>query len=166
MHFATDILANAVINGLMAGKHASDPRAAAHDVRGSVKLFIQDRAKVLDEAMREGKFEVMGGEGKTVEIDETYVGGKEANKHRNKRIKGANGGIGKEAVFSLVERGGSVRSHHVASVSCQVYNSPPREGEGIAPNHEVQMLGPCQRSSLTACSAARDPAVCDCRGRF
>lgn len=76
--------------------------------------FMEHR---LREAMREGKFEIMGGEGKTVEIDETYVGGKEANKHRNKRIKGANGGIGKEAVFSLVERGGSVRSHHVASVS-------------------------------------------------
>jgi hypothetical protein len=60
----------------------------------------------LREAMREGKFDIRGGEGKTVEIDETYVGGKEANKHRNKRIKGANGGIGGEAVLSLVERGG------------------------------------------------------------
>ena len=76
--------------------------------------FMEHR---LREAMREGKFEIMGGEGKTVEIDETYVGGKEKNKHRNKRVQGANGGIGKEAVFSLVERGGSVRSHHVATVS-------------------------------------------------
>jgi transposase-like protein len=75
--------------------------------------FMEHR---LREAMREGHF-VMGGEGKTVEIDETYVGGKEKNKHRNKRVVGANGGIGKEAVFSLVERGGSVRSHHVATVS-------------------------------------------------
>jgi transposase-like protein len=75
--------------------------------------FMEHR---LREAMREGHF-VMGGEGKTVEIDETYVGGKEKNKHRNKRVQGANSGIGKEAVFSLVERGGSVRSHHVATVS-------------------------------------------------
>jgi hypothetical protein len=67
--------------------------------------------------MREGNFPIMGGDGKTVEIDETYVGGKERNKHANKRIKDANGGIGKEAVFSLVERGGAVRSHHVATVS-------------------------------------------------
>jgi hypothetical protein len=75
--------------------------------------FVSHR---LREAMREGHF-VMGGEGKTVEIDETYVGGKEKNKHRNKRVKDANGGIRKEAVFSLVERGGSVRSHHVPTVS-------------------------------------------------
>jgi transposase-like protein len=93
---------------------------SAHQLHRTLKVtyktawFMEHR---LREAMREGKFEVMGGEGKTVEIDETYVGGKEANKHRNKRIKGANGGIGKEAVFSLVERGGSVRSHHVANVS-------------------------------------------------
>jgi transposase-like protein len=92
---------------------------SAHQLHRTLKVtyktawFMEHR---LREAMREGHF-VMGGEGKTVEIDETYVGGKEANKHRNKRIKGANGGIGKEAVFSLVERGGRVRSHHVASVS-------------------------------------------------
>jgi len=93
---------------------------SAHQLHRTLKVtyktawFMEHR---LREAMREGNFTVMGGEGKTVEIDETYVGGKEANKHRNKRIKGANGGIGKEAVFSLVERGGAVRSHHVASVS-------------------------------------------------
>jgi len=59
----------------------------------------------------------MGGEGKTVEADETYVGGKEKNKHRSKRKAGNIGGTGKEVVFSLVERDGSVRSHHVPSVT-------------------------------------------------
>jgi transposase-like protein len=59
----------------------------------------------------------LGGEGKTVEVDETYVGGKEKNKHRSKRNKANIGGTGKEIVYSLVERNGRVRSHHVPSVT-------------------------------------------------
>jgi hypothetical protein len=96
---------------------------SAHQLHRTLKVtyktawFMEHR---LREAMRElNPTEPLGGDGKTVEIDETYVGGKERNKHRNKRVKDANGGIGKEAVFSLVERGGSVRSHHVASVSAK-----------------------------------------------
>ena len=58
----------------------------------------------------------LGGEGKTVEMDETFVGGLEKNKHRSKRKHKGTGGIGKEAVYSLVERGGRVRSHHVPAV--------------------------------------------------
>jgi transposase-like protein len=71
----------------------------------------------IRESLRETKIDPMGGEGKTVEFDETFVGGKEANKHRNKRNKKNIGGAGKEAVFALVERGGRVRSHHVPDVS-------------------------------------------------
>jgi transposase-like protein len=73
----------------------------------------------LREAMRDGKFSSpLGGEGKTVEADETFVGGKEKNKHRSKRAKSRLGGSwGKETVFSLVERGGSVKSMHVTSVT-------------------------------------------------
>jgi transposase-like protein len=61
----------------------------------------------------------LGGEGKTVEADETYIGGKEKNKHARKRTKGNIGGTGKEIVFSLVERNGSVRSQHVPEVSAK-----------------------------------------------
>jgi len=51
----------------------------------------------------------MGGNGGTVEVDETYVGGKEKNKHAHKRhSKG--GGTGKEIVFSLVENTFAARS--------------------------------------------------------
>src|SRR5215204_3628144 len=45
----------------------------------------------------------LGGEGKIVEADEAFIGGREKNKHANKRVKGNIGGTGKEAVFSLVE---------------------------------------------------------------
>lgn len=62
--------------------------------------------------------ERMGGEGKTVEADETYIGGKEKNKHKSKRAKRNLGGSwGKETVFSLVERQGEVRSLHTPSVT-------------------------------------------------
>lgn len=63
--------------------------------------------------------EPMGGSGKIVEADETYVGGKEKNKHRSKRNAGNIGGTGKEIVFSLVERGGKVRSQHIPEVSAR-----------------------------------------------
>lgn len=71
----------------------------------------------LREAMRQLNIEPMGGEGAIVEADETYVGGLEKNKHKNKRLNQGRGAVGKEAVFSLVERGGKVRSQHVKAVN-------------------------------------------------
>lgn len=56
----------------------------------------------------------LGGANKVVEADETYIGGKEANKHKSKRAHAGRGPVGKQAVFSLVERDGYVRSRHVA----------------------------------------------------
>jgi transposase-like protein len=64
-----------------------------------------------------GKAGPLGGEGKIVEADTTYVGGKEKNKHRNKRNAKNIGGMGKQIVHTLVERGGRARSNHIANVS-------------------------------------------------
>jgi transposase-like protein len=73
----------------------------------------------IREAMRPTTAPVMGSGGGTVEMDTTFVGGKEKNKHANKRIKGAAGGFGKEPVVALVERKGRVRSHHVPNVTAK-----------------------------------------------
>lgn len=55
----------------------------------------------------------MGGSGKIVESDETFVGGKAKNAHKNKPIPK------KHAVHALVERGGKVRAKHVADVTAK-----------------------------------------------
>ena len=54
----------------------------------------------------------IGGENKTVEADETFVGGKAKNRAYRKPRK-------KEAVFALVEREGRVRSFHVPRVNAK-----------------------------------------------
>jgi len=71
----------------------------------------------IREAMKPSDDDQLGGEGMTVEADETYVGGKMGNRHVGKRTGRGNRAGDKEAVLSLVERGGRVRSFHLPEVT-------------------------------------------------
>jgi transposase-like protein len=64
----------------------------------------------LREAIRSGDLAPMGGPGIIVEIDETFIGNKADMPKRR-------GFAHKHAVLSLVERGGKVRSFHVAGTT-------------------------------------------------
>jgi hypothetical protein len=64
----------------------------------------------IREAMREGHSRSLGGEGKFVEADETFTGGKAKNRAYKAPPP-------KEPVLALVERGGKVRSYHVPEVT-------------------------------------------------
>jgi transposase-like protein len=101
---------------------ASKKGMSAHQLHRMIGLPYKT-AWFMAHRIREGMRELnpagpLGGDGKTVEADETFIGGKEKNKHGSKRAKTRLGGSwGKETVFSLVERGGEVRSMHVTSVT-------------------------------------------------
>lgn len=94
---------------------ASKKGVSAHQLMRTLGLgsyrtawFMAHRIR---EAMRPVDPEPMGGEGKTVEVDETFIG----------RVPGVPkqraGTAHKNVVLTLVERGGSARSFHVDSTS-------------------------------------------------
>jgi transposase-like protein len=89
---------------------ASKKGVSAHQVHRMLGIsykstwFMMHR---LREAMRSGDLSPMGGEGQTVEVDETFIG-------RKKGVEANPGWVKhKHTVLTLVERGGSVRSFHI-----------------------------------------------------
>lgn len=93
---------------------ASKKGISAHQIHRTLAVsyktawFMMHR---LREAMRDGGLAPLGGEGKIVEVDETFYG----------RLKGVpkqkTGSADKNVILSLVERGGRARSYKIDSTS-------------------------------------------------
>ena len=59
----------------------------------------------------------------SVEIDETYIGGKENNKHSNKKLKSGRGAVGKQAIIGMRERKGRVKAMPIESTDQRTLHS-------------------------------------------
>jgi len=87
---------------------------SAHQLHRTLGITYQSAwflAHRIREAMSNDKSGPLGGEGKIVEVDETYFGDKDRVTKRTKR--GKSGLASKRAVVSLVERGGRTKTFHV-----------------------------------------------------
>lgn len=105
---------------LMAGSKKGVSSNQIHRTLGVTLKTAWFMSHRIREAMRTGSLlPPMGGEGKTVEVDETIYG--RASTHPKGRVqkgnmvkRGITNSAHKNVIVSLVERGGSVRSYHVA----------------------------------------------------
>jgi transposase-like protein len=95
---------------------ASKKGISAHQIHRTLEITYKSAwflCHRIREAMRDGSLSPMGGSGKAVEIDETLIGFQEGANAKTAR----HGGQFRNIVLTLVERGGSARSFHIAGTT-------------------------------------------------
>jgi transposase-like protein len=78
-------------------------------------------------AMQNDEFKKLTG---VVEVDETYVGGKEKNKHASKKLRSGRGTVGKTAVIGAISRKGSVVAKMIENTDDRTLSGFVRETVG------------------------------------
>ena len=95
---------------------ASKKGISAHQIHRTLEITYKSAwflCHRIREAMRDGKLAPMGGSGKAVEIDETFIGFQEGANSKTARVSSQF----RNVVLTLVERGGSARSFHISGTT-------------------------------------------------
>jgi transposase-like protein len=71
-----------------------------------------------------------------IEVDETYIGGKEKSKHESKKQRLGRGSVGKTAVIGMRERGGRVKAMTIPNTTANTLQSAILDN--VAAGSEIQ----------------------------